>query len=231
MSTRAWAVGGGGVLGLLLLVPMLSAVLTTADQQTQQQAPASGGATLNAASIPTEYVALVERAAATCRERLGRIDFVVANAGVSDAGTLATGDPAVWRTVVETNLLGAMHTVRATLPTLLAQGDGHVVLMASVSGRKVYAGEPVYIASKWGVVGLGEALRQETVGTGVRVTLVEPGLVDTPLARNHPFAGDWLGKIVPLQPEDVARAVVWALAQPPHLAVNEVVLRPVAQEI
>ncbi len=68
MSTRAWAVGGGGVLGLLLLVPMLSAVLTTADQQTQQQAPASGGATLNAASIPTEYVALVERAAATCAD-------------------------------------------------------------------------------------------------------------------------------------------------------------------
>ena len=173
----------------------------------------------------------VERAAATCRERYGRIDVVVANAGVSDAGTLAGGDPAVWRAVVETNLLGAMHTVRATLPTLLAQGDGHVVLMASVSGRKVYAGEPVYIASKWGVVGLGEALRQETVGTGVRVTLVEPGLVDTPLARAHPFAGDWLGKIVPLQPEDVARAVVWALAQPLHLAVNEVVLRPAAQEI
>lgn len=68
MSTRAWAVGGGGVLGLLLLVPILSAVLTTADQQTQQQAPASGGATLNAASIPTEYVALVERAAATCAD-------------------------------------------------------------------------------------------------------------------------------------------------------------------
>jgi NADP-dependent 3-hydroxy acid dehydrogenase YdfG len=173
----------------------------------------------------------MERVRDACLERFGRIDFAVANAGTSDASTLAEGDPERWRLVVETNVLGVAHTIRAILPTMLAQEDGHFVLTASVSGREIYVGEPIYIASKWAVVALGYALRQETVGKGVRVTLIEPGLVDTPLARSHPFAAAWMETIPPLQDEDVARAVAFALTQPKHMAINELVLRPVAQDV
>jgi len=172
-----------------------------------------------------------ERLRDDCLARFGRIDFTVANAGVSDASTLADGDPERWRAVVETNVLGVAHTVQANMPTMREQGDGHLVLIASVSGREAYAGEPIYIASKWAVVGLGSALRKETVGTGVRATLIEPGLVDTPLARSHPFASTWMETIDPLRDEDVARAVAYVLTQPKHMAINELVLRPIAQAI
>ena len=214
-------------LGMRVVVADLDAARA---QEVADAIVAAGGSAV-ATGVDVRRLDDVARAVALCREQGGRVDFAVANAGVGENATLVDADPARWQVTLDVNLLGVAHTVRAVLPTMLEQGDGHIVLTASVSGRVAYSGEPVYIASKWGVVGLGEALRQETVGTGVRVTLVEPGLVDTPLARAHPFAGDWLGKIVPLQPEDVARAVVWALAQPPHLAVNEVVLRPAAQEI
>jgi NADP-dependent 3-hydroxy acid dehydrogenase YdfG len=172
-----------------------------------------------------------ERLRDTCLVRYGRIDFTIANAGTGDTSTLHEGDPARWRVVLETNVLGVAHTIRAVLPTMREQGDGHLVLMASVSGRETYIGEPIYIASKWAVVGLGYTLRRETVGTGVRVTLIEPGLVDTPLARANPFAQAWLETIEPLRDEDVARAVAFVLTQPKHMAINELVLRPVVQEV
>ena len=113
---------------------------------------------------------------------------------------------------------------------MLAQGDGHIVLLASVSGRTSYVGEPIYAASKWGVVGLGHALRKETVGTGVRVTLIEPGMVDTPLTRANAFAREWLKSFSPLKDEDIARAIAFVLAQPAYMAINELTLRPIAQE-
>lgn len=175
-------------------------------------------------------LATLEHASQVCREQFGRIDFVVANAGLYDSGTMADGDPERWRAVLETNLLGVAFTVRAVLPTMLAQADGHVVLLASVSGRVGHVGEPIYAASKWGVVGLGHALRKETVGTGVRVTLIEPGMVDTPLTRAVPAAHEWIATKNPLQDEDIARAIAFALAQPKHMAINELTLRPITQE-
>lgn len=166
-----------------------------------------------------------------CLERFGRIDFAIANAGLGHAGTMSDGDPDEWRTVLETNLLGVAYTVRAVLPTMLEQGDGHLVLLASVSGREPYAGEPIYAASKWGVVGLGHALRKETVGTGVRVTLIEPGMVATPLTQSNPFAQEWMKTADPIRDEDIARAIAFVLRQPSTMAINELVLRPIAQEI
>jgi NADP-dependent 3-hydroxy acid dehydrogenase YdfG len=167
----------------------------------------------------------------TCLETFGRIDFVVANAGVVDTRAMHDGDPEQWRAVVETNVLGVAHTIRAVLPTLREQRSGDVVLVASASGRISYVGEPVYIASKWAVVGLGHALRKETREYGVRVALIEPGIVDTPLARSTPAGVGELEKAVPLQPEDVARTIVFALSQPPHVGIREVLVQPVAQEL
>ena len=163
--------------------------------------------------------------AATAEERFGRVDLLVACAGVADRGSVAEGDPERWRAVVETNLLGAAYCVRGVLPAMLRQGSGHVVLIASVSGRDTYVGEPLYIASKWGLVGFGHALRQEVGPSGVRVTLIEPGLVDTPLTRGSAAVRPLLEASAPLGPEDVARAVAYAYAQPPNVSISELVVR------
>jgi NADP-dependent 3-hydroxy acid dehydrogenase YdfG len=163
--------------------------------------------------------------AAAAEQRFGRIDLLVACAGVADRGSVAGGDPERWRAVVETNLLGAAYCVRGVLPAMLRQGAGHVVLIASVSGRESYVGEPLYIASKWGLVGFGHALRQEVGPAGVRVTLIEPGLVDTPLTRGSEAVRPLLEASAPLRPEDVARAVAYAYAQPPNVAISELVVR------
>ena len=172
-----------------------------------------------------------ERSAARAVREWGRIDFLIANAGVAEQSSLATGDPAHWRTVVETNLLGVLYSCRAVLPTMLDQDSGHIFVMASVSGRESYAGEPVYAATKWAQVGLAHALRLELIETRIRVTVLEPGLVDTPLTRENPKIRPLLDEIEPLSAGDVARAVVYAFQQPEHVAVTEVVVRPQAQRL
>jgi len=175
-----------------------------------------------------------DQAAAVCavtRERCGRLDFVVASAGTALQGTVADGDPAEWRRVVETNVLGTANVLHAAARALREQGEGDLVLIASVAGRGTHAGEPVYLASKWAVVGLGHALRRELRPHGVRVTLVEPGLVDTPLTRAAPRVAEWLAAVDPLRPDDVADVVAGALARPRRVSVNEITLRPSDQEV
>ena len=113
--------------------------------------------------------------------------------------------PERWRAVIETNLLGTIYSTHAVLPTMLRQGSGHVLIMSSVSGRETYVGEPVYIASKWGLVGFAHALRLELIEAGIRVTVIEPGLVNTPLTRDNPKVRPLLDDIEPLTPEDVGQ--------------------------
>ena len=158
----------------------------------------------------------------------GSIDFVHANAGIADQGSIADGDPARWQQVIDTNLLGAAFTIRAVLPTMIAQRSGHVFFTASTSGRDVYVGEPcLHLASKWGLVGFGYAAQKELSRYNIRVTLVEPGLVDSPLTRNTPAVAPLLAASEPLLPQDVARAVVYAYLQPSHVNVSEFVVVPV----
>jgi NADP-dependent 3-hydroxy acid dehydrogenase YdfG len=173
----------------------------------------------------------LESVAARAVDRWGRIDVLVANAGIADQSRLAEGDPGRWRAVVETNLLGTIFSIRAVLPQMLVQGSGHIFVVSSVSGRESYAGEAVYIASKWGQVGLAHALRHEVMDTGVRVTVVEPGIVDTPLTRENPVVRPLLEAVEPLAPDDVARAIVYAWSQPPHVVVSELTVRPLRQRL
>jgi NADP-dependent 3-hydroxy acid dehydrogenase YdfG len=211
------------------------------------------GARLTLASLPTpgltETVAAVEQAGGSAVpvevdvrdpdavrqlvdgtvERHGRMDFLVANAGIADQGLAAEGDPSVWRRLIETNLLGLMYCVRYALPHMQRQRAGHILLMASLSGRDAYVGEPAYIASKFGVIGFGHSVRMEAGPYGIRVTLIEPGAVDTPLTRNAPKVLPLIESIDPLLPVDVARAVVYAYQQPPHVVINEIALRPLNQ--
>jgi NADP-dependent 3-hydroxy acid dehydrogenase YdfG len=188
---------------------------------------AGGDAVLEAVDV--RDAAAQERIVQRALEMWGRIDLLLACAGIADQSRTADGDPERWREVVETNVLGVLYSCRAVLPAMLEQGSGHIVIMASVSGRESYAGEPAYVATKWGQVGFAHALRLELIESGIRVTVVEPGLVDTPLTRDNPRMRPLLEEIEPLAPEDVARAVVYAFRQPAHVAVSEVVVRPQRQ--
>jgi NADP-dependent 3-hydroxy acid dehydrogenase YdfG len=159
----------------------------------------------------------VARTAADVEEHFGGIDAVFANAGVGGMPGGFSGAPVdSWRRMVDTNILGVAHTLRATLAQLKAR-RGHVLLTGSVAGRRVLAGS-MYAATKWAVSAIGYGLREELRGTGVRVTLIEPGMVDTPFFdAPKPDA---------LRPDDVARAVIFALSQPPSVDVHEVMVLP-----
>jgi NADP-dependent 3-hydroxy acid dehydrogenase YdfG len=160
-----------------------------------------------------------EAMVASALERFGRLDVIFANAGSGAKRGFLQETPELWRSMVLTNVLGVALTIRATLPAVTEQ-RGHVVLTGSVAGRRALAGS-LYSATKWAVTGMGEGLRQEVDGTGVRVTLIEPGMVDTPFFDERPADA--------LTPGDIARAVMFAVAQPPHVDVNELLIRPTAQ--
>jgi NADP-dependent 3-hydroxy acid dehydrogenase YdfG len=156
---------------------------------------------------------------AAALERFGRLDVAFANAGFGASRGFLGDTPVHWRAMVLTNVLGAAYTIRATLPAL-KETTGHILLTGSVAGRRAIVGS-LYSSTKWAISGMGESLRQDVDGTGIRVTLVEPGQVNTPFFDN-PGEGR-------LEPDDIARAVMFAVAQPPHVDVNEILIRPTAQ--
>jgi len=156
----------------------------------------------------------------TALEHFGRLDVVFANAGFGAPRGFLNSDPEHWRSMVLTNVYGAALTIRATIEPL-EETRGHLLLTGSVAGRRALPGS-LYSATKWAVTAMGEAARQDLNGTGVRVTLIEPGMVDTPFFDN-PVSNA-------LEPEDIARAVMYAVAQPAHVDVNEILIRPTAQE-
>ena len=160
-----------------------------------------------------------EAMVASALDAFGRIDAAFANAGFGARRGFENETPEFWRDLVLTNVLGVAYTIRATLPAM-RDSAGHYLLTSSVAGRRAMQGS-LYSATKHAVTAMGEALRQELNGTGVRVTLVEPGMVDTPFFDNRPTDA--------LAAEDIARAVMYALAQPPHVDVNEILIRPTAQ--
>jgi NADP-dependent 3-hydroxy acid dehydrogenase YdfG len=167
----------------------------------------------------------VQALAAATLERFGRIDAVFANAGFGATRGFLEESPEHWRSMVLTNVYGVALTVRATLPHLLERGDGHFLITSSVAGRRALPGS-LYSATKWAATAIGESLRQELRqmhdNHAIRVTLIEPGMVDTPFFENRP------GKSA-LQDDDIARAVVYALDQPEGVDVNEILIRPTSQ--
>jgi NADP-dependent 3-hydroxy acid dehydrogenase YdfG len=160
-----------------------------------------------------------QRMAAAALDAYGRLDVVFANAGFGAPRGFLESTPEHWRSMVLTNVYGAALTIRATLPAV-RETQGHVLLTGSVAGRRALPGS-LYSCTKWAVTAMGEALRQEVDGSGIRVTLVEPGMVDTPFFDNRPKNA--------LEPDDIARVVMFAVQQPPHMDVNEVLVRPTAQ--
>jgi NADP-dependent 3-hydroxy acid dehydrogenase YdfG len=166
-----------------------------------------------------------ERLAATALEAFGRIDVAFVNAGFGAARGFhpdKADPPEHWRDMVLTNVLGAAYTIRATLPAIL-ESTGHVLITGSVAGRVALPGS-LYSSTKWAITGMGQSLRGEVAGTGVRVTLIEPGMVDTPFFDNRPQSGA-------LADVDIANAVMYAVQQPAHVDVSELLVRPAQQQV
>jgi NADP-dependent 3-hydroxy acid dehydrogenase YdfG len=148
--------------------------------------------------------------------RFGQIDVSLANAGFGATRGFLEETPEHWKAMVLTNVYGAALTIRATLPAL-KDSRGHLLLTGSVAGRRALSGS-LYSATKWAVTAMGEAARLELNGTGVRVTLIEPGSVATPFFDSPPAGA--------LEPDDIARAILYTVSQPPHVDVNEILIRP-----
>jgi len=168
-------------------------------------------------------------------ERFGRLDTLVNNAGVMLLGPVEQADSEDWRTMVNVNLLGLMYCTHAALPIMLGQESGDIVNISSVAGRFARAGNAVYAATKFGVGAFSEGLRNEITERGVRVTLIEPGFVDTELQGHN--TGEVLETLEamrehlrdPLRAQDIANGILYAVSQPPHVSINEVLIRPTRQ--
>jgi NADP-dependent 3-hydroxy acid dehydrogenase YdfG len=179
------------------------------------------GSEERAIAVPTDVTEWADNEAivAAATERFGRLDVVFANAGFGAKRGWLEETPEHWRAMVLTNVLGPAYTVRAAIPALM-QTRGHVVVTGSVAGRRALPGS-LYSATKWAVTAMGEAIRADLNDTGIRTTVIEPGMVDTPFFDN-PGEGR-------LEADDIARAVLYAVSQPPHVDVNEILIRPTAQ--
>ncbi|MBD2487317.1 SDR family NAD(P)-dependent oxidoreductase [Aulosira sp. FACHB-615] len=179
----------------------------------------------------TQVKNLVDKAIAAW----GRVDILVNNAGIAVIGEIDGGNTANWRRMIDINVLGVLYATHSVLPILKAQNSGHIVNISSVAGRTARAGIGIYNATKWGVNGFSEALRQEVYQHNIRVTIIEPGLVDTeindliddPIAKQR--SEERRKTVTPLESEDIAAAIVYAVTQPPRVNVNEILIRPTQQ--
>ena len=159
---------------------------------------------------------------AAALERFGRLDAYLANAGFGATRGFLEESVEQWKAMIDTNVLGVALSIRACLPHFHDAGRGHMVLMGSVAGRRALPGS-LYSATKWAVTAMGEALRQEVADTDIKVTVIEPGAVDTPFFSSSPREA--------LQADDIAGAVMYALTQPDRVDVNEVLVRPIHQPL
>jgi NADP-dependent 3-hydroxy acid dehydrogenase YdfG len=166
---------------------------------------------------------------------LGRLDVLVNNAGVMLLGPIEDAPTEEWRRMIDANVFGVLYCTHAALPLMRAQGSGHILTVSSVAGRVVRAGSGVYNLTKWGIGAFSEALRQEAAPYGIRVTLIEPGMVATELAsHNRPEVREQMAKrfqgVTALRPEEIADAIVFAIAQPRNVSINEMLVRPANQQ-
>jgi NADP-dependent 3-hydroxy acid dehydrogenase YdfG len=189
-------------------------------------------------SVSTRITDVADEAAARAfvegahREH-GRLDALVNNAGVMHLGTIEGAPLDEWRRMIDVNVMGVLYCTHAALPLLTAQGFGDVVMVSSVGGRVTAPYSGVYCLTKWGIGAFSEVLRKETLGTGVRVIVIEPGRVESEL-RTHirpevlEELGPGFGELVGVAADDIARTIVFALAQPPDVSFSEILVRPTA---
>jgi len=184
----------------------------------------------------------VRRVVDRAMEAFGRIDVLVNNAGIMPLAPMAKCRMDDWDAMIDVNVKGLLYGIGHALPIMLEQGTGHVVNVSSVAGRRLFPGGAVYSGTKFAVHAISEGLRQELAqraekdGNTIRVTVIAPGVVSTELSDSitdestREQAKTYYGSMEgPLTSEDVAASIVFAIQSPPHVALNEIVLRPTAQ--
>lgn len=162
--------------------------------------------------------ALVENAIA----KFGKVDIFVNCAGINLSSKITDYKVDDWDKMVDTNIKGLLYGLNAVLPHFEEQSSGHIVNMASISGFEVNKTSALYSATKSAVLRIVEALEKELARTGIKSTSILPGMVDTPMTEGYDF-----GDRKKLDPENIADAVIYAVTQPAHVNVNEVIVRPV----
>jgi NADP-dependent 3-hydroxy acid dehydrogenase YdfG len=204
-------------------------------RELEDRVESAGG---DALVVPTDVTdeeqvrAMVE----TAYDEFGRLDILVNNAGVMLLEPAMETNTDNWRQMVELNLLGLMNATHAALPIMENQSEGHIVNVSSVAGRQASPNASGYNATKFGVNGFTDALRQEVAEEGIRTTLIEPGVVDTELQEHIPddeakeTVEGWVESMDPLTGEDIARSIRYAVTQPQHVSVNELLIRPTQQQ-
>ena len=165
----------------------------------------------------------------------GPIDALINNAGLArGVETVAEADGEAWREMVETNVMGLLHVTRRVLPGMRERGRGHILMIGSIAGREPYARGSVYCGTKRAVQAIAQSIRLENHDRGIRVTNIEPGMVETEFSLVR-FKGDQekadhvYDGVQPLQAEDIARCAVFALEQPPHVCIDDMLVKPTAQ--
>ena len=175
----------------------------------------------------------VQAAVKQTLDRWGQLDILVANAGFGYRAPLIEGDITRWKDMIDTNVYGLLLTLKYGVPPMLDRKRGHVIVTSSVAGRVPTLLGSAYCGSKFAATAIADVLRQEVGPQGVRVTTVEPGVVLSEFQEvaNYPpgILENMLKGATPLVPGDIARAVVFAIEQPAHYAVNEIVVRPTGQ--
>ena len=208
-------------------------VLGARSQAKLDDAVATLGGAAIAVRADVTHTADVEALIGTAIERHGRIDILIANAGVYAGGDFADADPAELLGLIDTNVGGIVRTVHAALRHMIPAGTGNIVVTSSVSGHQVIAWEPVYSASKHAVHALTHGIRRQLIGTGVRIGSVAPGVVLNDLWKVTDATAVAAGVAAGtgLRSEDVADAVVYMLTRPSHVNIRDLVILPVNQEI
>ncbi len=203
-------------------------------QQIVQEIEAAGGRAISVVADVADE-AQAKSAFDKAHQEFGRLDIAVNNAGVMLWGPILNANTEDWRRMINLNVLGLMYCTHAALPLMQQNGSGHIVNVSSVAGRTAREGVGVYNASKWAVGGFSESLRQEVRKLNIRVTIIEPGVVDTELTQHmtneqaqkdvHALYTSMKG----LESEDIARSILYAVTQPSHVNVNEILVRPLEQ--
>ena len=226
-TVRALAEAGGAVVAAARRRDRLDALVAAVE--------ADGGRAVVVEADVTRR-ADVETLAIQAREAFGGLHVWVNNAGVMPLSPIAELRVEDWERMVDVNVKGVLYGVAAALPVMREAGGGHIVNVGSLAGRRPFPGGSVYAATKFAVRALTWGMHLELAAEhNIRVTDVQPGVVDTELAEHIPtdafrdgFYAGWKGKRQ-LRPEDVARAVVWAVTQPDHVSVSEILVRPTDQ--
>ena len=192
-----------------------------------------GGSAVSRAADVTESGAGLQAVSDTVAES-GRIDILVNNAGIMRISDMTENNIEDWTAMVDVNIKGVLYFLSAVMPNMIQQGSGHIVNVGSVAGRRPFPGASVYAATKFAVRALSWGLHLELgAAHGIRVTDIQPGYVSTDLLAEQPetlasWSEAWTGRRT-LEPEDVARSIVFAVTSPDHVSVSEILVRPTDQ--